>query len=191
MLHDSFTDLECQVQPWKVQVALLEPLDNVKRMQVVIEPVAMGAHQFVKLAFASVSERRVADVMHQCQRLRKIGIESERSRDDSCNLGDFQRVCQTIAKVIGIPCGKDLRFCFQAPKSLRVDHTVAVPRINVSVGMRRLRIATPGRLRRIHGIGNPRHILILCHPCRNAKRSRLRHGYTCPRTTISPPNALC
>src|SRR6266436_10140875 len=116
MLDDSFTDLERQIEAGEIQVALLELFDDTKRVQIVIEPAAVRAHQLLKLAFPRVPERRVPDVMHQSQRLSEIGIEPERSRHGARNLGHFQRMCETIAKVIGIPRSEDLRFCFQAPK---------------------------------------------------------------------------
>jgi len=95
---------------------LLELLDDMKRVQIVIEPAAVRAHQLVKLAFPRVPERRVPDVMHQSQRLGEIGIEPERSCHGTRDLGHFQRMRETITKVIGIPRGEDLRFRFQAPK---------------------------------------------------------------------------
>src|SRR5882724_5502507 len=103
MLDDSFTDLERQIEAGEIQVALLELLDDMKRVQIVIEPAAVRAHQLVKLAFP-----RVPEVMHQSQRLGEIGIEPQRSRHGARDLGYFQRMRETIAEVIGIPRGKNL-----------------------------------------------------------------------------------
>src|SRR6267143_7291921 len=101
MLDDSFTNLKRQIQAGEIQVALLELLDDTKRVQIVIEPAAVRAHQLVKLAFPRMAERRVPDVMHQSQRFGEIGIEPERSRHGARDLGHFQRMCETIAKMIG------------------------------------------------------------------------------------------
>jgi len=144
MLDDSLTDLEGKIQPGESQIALLELFNDVKRMQIVIEPVAVRSHEFVKLAFAGVPERWMPDVMHQSQRLGQIGIQSEGPGDNSRDLGHFEGMRKTIAKMIGIARGEDLRFCFQTPECPRVDDTVAIPRVNIPVGVRRLGITPTG-----------------------------------------------
>src|SRR5882762_271934 len=193
MLDDSFADLERQIESGEIQVALLELLDDTKRVQIVIEPAAMRTHQFVELAFSGVPERRVPDVMNQSQRFGQIGIESQRPRYRAGNLRHLQRMCEAIAKVIGIPRRENLRFCFEAPERPRVNHTVAVPRINAPVRMQRLRITPSARLCRKHRIRNQRHTWILCQCSRYSKFWRLLDGpeLVVFTKTISPHSALC
>ena len=70
MLGHAFADLERQVQAGKARIALLELLDDAQRVDVVIEVVAEAVHLAVQLLFAGVGEGRMADVVHQRQRLR-------------------------------------------------------------------------------------------------------------------------
>ena len=75
MLDDAFADLKRQIQAGKIQVALLELLDDAQRLQIVIEAVAVRAQQLVELALSGVAEGRVADVVHQGQGFGEIGVE--------------------------------------------------------------------------------------------------------------------
>src|SRR5258705_5476982 len=117
MLDDSFTDLERQIEAGEIQVALLELLDDMKRVQIVIEPAAVRAHQLVKLAFPRVPERRVAHVMHQNQRLGEIGIEPQRSPHRARDLGHLPPMCETNAKNNRIPPPQKLPFFFPASET--------------------------------------------------------------------------
>ena len=74
MFDDAFAHFKREIETGKIQVALLEVLDNAKRVQIVIEVPAMLAHQFVQLAFARMAERRMADVVHERQGLRKFRV---------------------------------------------------------------------------------------------------------------------
>src|SRR5437773_9645593 len=65
MFDDAFAHFKREIETGKIQVALLEVLDNAKRVQIVIEVPAMLAQQFVQLAFARMAERRMADVVHE------------------------------------------------------------------------------------------------------------------------------
>src|SRR5258708_36111839 len=89
MLNDSFTDLECQIEAGEIQVALLELFDDTKRVQIVIEPAAVRAHQLVKLAFPRVPERRGPDGMHPNPRPRGNGTRPQRARPGAAELGQL------------------------------------------------------------------------------------------------------
>ncbi len=175
MLDDAFADLERQIEAGEIQVALLELLDDAQRLQIVIEALAVRAQQFVQLALARVAEGRVADVVDEGQGFGEIGIQAQGAGDGARDLRDFERVREPVAKVVGIPCGKHLRLCFEAAEGARMNHAVAVPRVVVAVGMWRLGItpaARPGRVHRIRGKG---HGTILCHRPRDA--NPLRAGF--------------
>ena len=75
MLDDSFAHFEGQVQAGKIEIALLELLDDPQRVQIVIEALAILAHARIELPFPGVAERRMADVVNERQRLGKIGVE--------------------------------------------------------------------------------------------------------------------
>src|SRR5205085_10859820 len=58
---------------------------------------------------------------------------------------------QAIAKMIGIACGEDLRFGFEAAKGTAMNDAVAVPRIGAAVGMLWLRKTAPAGFFHVHG----------------------------------------
>src|SRR5229473_2972617 len=98
------------------------------------------------------------DVMHQRQSLDQIFIQPERRGDGPRDLHYFNGVRQPIAKVIGIPAGKDLGFVLKPAKSAGMDDPVPVSLKIVAIWMTRLRIAPspavfrPKRIRRQHGL---------------------------------------
>src|SRR5258707_9739204 len=103
MLNDSFTDLECQIEAGEIQVALLELLDDMKRVQIVIEPAAVRAHQLVKLAFPRVPERRGPHGIHPSHRPGGSGNEPHRSPPRSPGLGPFPPYAETTSQKISKP----------------------------------------------------------------------------------------
>jgi len=60
-------------------------------------------------------------------------------------------VREAIAKMVGIAGGEDLRFCFQAAKSARMDNAIAVARIFGAVAMARFIKAAAARKFFAHG----------------------------------------
>jgi len=98
MFDDAFAHFKCEIQAGKIEIALLELLDDAQRVQIVIETAAVRAHQFIELVFAGMAERRMADVVHECERFGKLGVQPQRRGDGAGNLRDFQRVRQAIPK---------------------------------------------------------------------------------------------
>ena len=64
MLDDAFADLEGEVEAGEGEIALLELLDDVKRVEIVVEARAEWAEEIVEHVFAGVAERRMADVVN-------------------------------------------------------------------------------------------------------------------------------
>ena len=128
MFHDALAHLKRKIQSGKIQIALLELLDDPQRMKIVIEALAMLAHAFVELLFSGVAEGRVADVVNQSESLGKIGVDSQRARHRARDLRHFQRVREPVAKMVGETHGEDLRLRFEPAKRARVNHAVAVAR---------------------------------------------------------------
>jgi len=151
MFDDALANLKREIQPGKIQIAMLELLDDAKRVQVVIETAAVGAHQFVELAFAGVAKRRVADIVNESEGLGEFGVQAERGGNGAGDLRDFERVCQAIAEMVGIAGGEDLRFGFETAERTGMDDAVAVARVVTAVGMRGLRVAPAARLLGAHG----------------------------------------
>ena len=77
MFHDALAHLKRKIQSGKIQIALLELLDDPQRMKIVIEALAMFAHARVQPLLSGVSEGRVADVVNQSECLGKIRVEFE------------------------------------------------------------------------------------------------------------------
>src|SRR5690349_5123946 len=100
-----------------------------------IESAAMPAHQFIQFPLARVTKRRMPDVMYQRQCLRKFRIQPQRSGHGPRDLPDFQRMCQTVAKVIGKPRREYLGLGFEPPKCSRMNDAVTIPRILASIRM--------------------------------------------------------
>ena len=139
----------------------IELFDDMQRLQIVVEAVAVLAHPFVQFSFACVPEWRMADVVDQRERFCQIRIQIQRARNGSRDLRHFDRMRQPVAKMIGVARGENLRLRFQTPESARMNHAVAVARIVVAIGMRRLGVAASTRSAHVHCIGGQRHLLIL------------------------------
>lgn len=137
MLHNTFANFKRQVQAVEPDITMLEVFHDAKRVKVVIEPAAVGAHQFVEFPFSRMAEWRMADIMHQCQRLNQFRVDAQSSCNGTGDLGDFQRVGQPVAKMIGETSAENLGFCFQPAECSGMDDTVAVPRVLTAIGVNR------------------------------------------------------
>ena len=96
-----FAHLERQVQPGEARVAVLEVLHNAERMQVVVELLTKAPHLPVEFFFAGMSERGMADVMDQGERLGEVLVQMQHGRDRARNLRHLECVRQSVAEVIG------------------------------------------------------------------------------------------
>jgi hypothetical protein len=105
-----------------------------------------------------MTEWWMPDVMHQRQRLDQIDVQSELRGNGTRNLRHLERVCQAIAKVVGIAASENLRLGFQTPKGAGVDDAVAVALKVVAVGMWRFRM-TPAK-RMLDGIGSKHEVSV-------------------------------
>ena len=153
MLNNALAHFEGQIEAGERGIFLLEGFNNAQGVQIVVEPIVMLPHQPVELGLAGVAARRVADVMHQRQRLHQVGIQSQRLRHRAADLRHFQGVGQAIAEVVGISPGENLGFVLQAAESASVDNAVAVAFVVVAVRVRGLRVAPALRLFHPHGVG--------------------------------------
>src|SRR5580765_8923814 len=106
MFDDAFANFKRQIESGKIQITLLELLDDSQRLQIMVEAVSMRTQQFIELALARVAEGRVPDVVHQGQGFGEIGVEFERAGDGTGDLRDFQSVREAVAEMVGIPRGE-------------------------------------------------------------------------------------
>ncbi len=142
MLDDAFAHAERQVEPAERGVALFKPGDDAKRVQVVIKAEPAGAQGVVERLFAGMTERGMAYVVDQGERLGQIGVQAQGRGHGPRDLRHFKRVRQAAAEVVsGVIAGKageHLRLAGQATKSARVQNARAVPGKWCTVSMRPL-----------------------------------------------------
>ena len=105
---------------------MLQRGDDAQRLGVVVEAAVLG-ETGVQRALAGVSERRMADVMRQRQRLGEVLVQAELAGDGTSDLGDFQRMRQPGAIMVALMEHEDLRLVLEAAKGGRMDHAVAIP----------------------------------------------------------------
>src|ERR1700733_2930087 len=91
MLDDALTNFKGQVQAAEGGVALFEIFDDAKCVQIVIEGEAVLAHSRVQRFFSGVAKWRMAEIVHQGERLGQIGVQSELTSDGTRNLRDLDR----------------------------------------------------------------------------------------------------
>ena len=65
MFHDAFAHLEGQIQSGEIAGTLLENAPTIRGVRVVIKGCAKRVHQLVRVSFAGMSKRRMANVVNQ------------------------------------------------------------------------------------------------------------------------------
>src|SRR3984893_10539401 len=149
MLDDAFADLEGQIEPGKLQVALFELFDDAQRVKIVIENSAVWPYQLVQFAFPGMAKGRMADTVNQGQGLNKLSVQPQRGRDGARYLRDFQSVRQTIPEMIGETCREHLGLGFQPAERARMDDAVTVARVIAAIRMGNFQVAAATRLLRV------------------------------------------
>src|SRR5438128_10197598 len=98
-------------------------------------------------AHAGVRERRMADVVRQCQRFGQTLIQAENRCHRPGDLRYLDRVSKPIAKVIGEAERENLCLGFQPPKGASVNDAVPVALERIAIGVIELRVSAPPALR--------------------------------------------
>ena len=75
---------------------------------------------------AGMTERRMAEVMGEAQRLGQVLVEAERAGDRAADLRDFEAVGQPNPVMVAVGRDEHLRLVPQAAEGDRVDDPVAV-----------------------------------------------------------------
>ena len=109
---------------------------------VVIKATPRRHHQFQRILTA-MPERRVAQIMRQCQRLGQVLVHIERAGQAAGDLRHFQAVGQAHAEMIAVGGYKYLRLVAQPPKRAGVDDPVAIARKRAARCRSRLRVQPP------------------------------------------------
>jgi hypothetical protein len=115
-----------------------------------MERTAIGTHERSKRALSGVAKWGMADVVYEGESFGKFGVKTERRGNCTGNLNNFQSVREAIAKMIGKAGGEDLRLRLQAAKRTGMDNAVAIAGVIAAVGMLRLWITAPARMRGAH-----------------------------------------
>ena len=118
VVDDAVLDLEGQIEP---HALALKILNDAQALLVVREVADDLRHR----RLARVTERRMPDVVPECDRLCQILVEEKSSRDRARDLRHLQAVRHARAIVIARD-DVDLRLALQAPERLRVQDAVAV-----------------------------------------------------------------
>ena len=140
--EDAVADLVREVQP---------PRDP-PRLLVVAEAAAEGGvERVVERLLAGVTERRVAGVVAEADRLDEVLVEPQRAGDDPRDRGRLERVRHPRPVVVALRVDEDLRLSLQAPERLRVDEPVAVALERRADAARLLGLGAAARLERAHG----------------------------------------
>ena len=103
--------------------AILEMLDDAEGLLVVAEAIRQQAP---KRFLARVPERRMAQVVAPGDRLGKIFVEVECSRDRAGNLLHLDGVGHPRDHVVRVGMHEDLRLVLQPPERPGVDQPIAV-----------------------------------------------------------------
>src|SRR6267154_124305 len=101
-----------------------------------------------------MAKRRVADVVDQSKSFNKFAVQSQRGGDGAGDLCYIQCVRQTIAEMVRVTRGENLRLGSQSAKSTGMDDAIAVARVGTAVRVGRLWIAPAAGLFRAHRPGS-------------------------------------
>jgi len=114
-----------EVEAGESRILLFQLLDHAQALAIVLET-AEVLHQFVQHDLAFVSERRVAEVVRQRDRLGEVLIQFQRAGDVARNGRDLHGVCEARAQVVAGAVQKDLRLVFQPAKGARMNDPISV-----------------------------------------------------------------
>src|SRR4051812_39072109 len=101
MAGDALAAGEGQIQPRIVRVVDLDLLDDDKRMEVGV-PAALIGEEGIERRLASVTERRVPEVVAETDRLGQGLREIEQSGDGATDLRRLQCMCQTGTEEVAL-----------------------------------------------------------------------------------------
>ena len=156
VLQEALTDVVGQVQSGLL-VTPLEAVDHPHRLVVVLEAAGFGTvplEKVVEHVLTRMSERRVAEVVAERDRLGQVFVQAQLPRDAPGDLRDLDRMRQAGPEVVSLERDENLRLVLQPPERARMDDAVAVPDVlgpEVFL-LGRKRTAGPGGARAARGV---------------------------------------
>ena len=126
MFQEAFLHLAIQVQPFVTRRMLLEEGDDAEGLFVVFKVCMEGMHPLVKRILAGVTERRVAEIVRECDAFRQVFVQGECPCDAAADLSDFHRVREARAVVIPSAGEKDLCLSLQSPECRGMQNSVPI-----------------------------------------------------------------
>ena len=119
-----------------------------KRLGVVIEPAEIR-EAGIERALAGMTERRMAKIVRQRERLGEVLVEAERAGKRAGDLGHFQRVGQAGSVVIALMEHEHLGLVLEPAECSRMDDAVRVAPERAAGRARRLGIEPAPAGRRV------------------------------------------
>ena len=138
MAENAVADFCRQIQSLPV---LLDQVNYTKALLIV--PVPVGADA-VENRFSAVPERRMSQIVPQCNGFGQILVEPQSTGNGTGNLCDFQRMGKTSAVVISGRGKENLCFPLEPPERVTVQDTIAVPLELRPIGTGRFRTKPAG-----------------------------------------------
>ena len=116
VVHDPVFDFLGEVHPVEIAVRFQE-FDHGEGLLIMAKTLRRNA---VENLFADVSERRVSEIVTECDRLDEVFVETQGSADRPCDLCDFERMRQARAIVIFARRNVDLRLSLRKALECRI-----------------------------------------------------------------------
>ncbi len=117
---------KCQVEPVKAGVAMFQLGDEAQSLGVVIKA-ALPGHDPMQGILASMTERRMSQIMGKSNGLGEIIIEFQAARQSPRDLRNFDRVGQSRAEVVALEGHEHLAFMRKAAKCRGMNDPVTIP----------------------------------------------------------------
>jgi hypothetical protein len=122
-------------------VTLLKALHDAERMKVMVKAQAVALQADIECTLTGVAKGRMADVMHERERLGEVYVEAKRCGNLACYLRDLNGVREAAAKVVRGTAGEDLRLAREAAEGTRLNDAIAVAfKVRSAVGGRRRKL---------------------------------------------------
>ena len=125
MLEDALAAFESKVEPVEVGVAVLEFVDDAKRLQVVLKT-AEGSHAGIQGILTGMTEWRMTKIMSQADSLRQGLIEVQGRGDGARYLRNFHGVRQTGSIQVAFMIDEHLGLVDQSAESVGMDDAIAI-----------------------------------------------------------------
>ena len=104
---------------------MLKVGDQAQRVRVMVEA-AEGFHRLRQRVFARMAERRVAEIVRECQCFGEVFMQAQRAADRAGQLRNFEAVREACAVMVAFVVDEYLCLVFQAAESSGMDDAVTV-----------------------------------------------------------------